>query len=157
MLGCGTSNDGPPPTAPVTYNCAADTRGETYVPGLVAVGENKVFNFKLISIDPSPPSRGNNSWVVEIDAMMDDVVGAPVSGLCEDGCPTPSEDVTVTPWMPDHQHGSPIIVDTMPAETAGQYTLDPINLWMPGVWTTTIAVTQGSAFDKAVYTFCLAE
>ena len=115
------------------------------------------FNFRLLSIDPSPPSRGNNTWVVEIDAMMDDVVGAPVDGLCTDGCPSPDEAVTVTPWMPDHQHGSPIIVDTTPSETSGQYELDPINLWMPGVWTTTIAVTQGSAFDKGVYTFCLSE
>src|SRR5271170_7338969 len=98
LLGCGMSNDGPPPTPPVTYNCAADTRGETFVPGLQAVGDNKIFNFRLLSVDPSPPSRGNNTWVVEIDSMMDDVVGSPVDGLCVDGCPTPSEAVTVTPY-----------------------------------------------------------
>jgi hypothetical protein len=134
---------------PVTYNCAADTRGEMFTPGLEHQGVNKLFDFKLVDVNPNPPARGNNTWTVEVDTMTNNTVGGPAPAL--------APDMTVTPFMPDHQHGSPITVDITGDATAGQYTLDPINLWMPGVWQTTISIQQGSAFDKAVYTFCLAE
>nr|HEX4315015.1 FixH family protein [Kofleriaceae bacterium] len=145
-LGCGGSPAaGPDAAPPVTYNCAADTRGETYVSGLEAMGKSSVFDVKLMAMDPEPPSRGNNTWNVEID---DATTGQPLPGL--------GSGMTVTPFMPDHQHGSPIKVD-IADDGSGQYTLTPLNLWMPGVWTVTIAASDGSAFDKAVYTFCLPE
>jgi hypothetical protein len=145
VVGCGMSNNDPPPAPPTSYNCAADTRGETYVSGLAASGVDHSFDAKLMAMNPEPPSRGNNTWNVEID---DATTGAPMTGL--------ASAITVTPFMPDHQHGSPITVDVSD-DGSGNYTLDPINLWMPGVWTVTISVDQGSSFDKAVYTFCLSE
>ena len=137
-----------------TYNCAADTRAETYTAGDEHMGVDGTIDVKLMSAAPAPPARGDNSWVVQISSMQDGVVGTPMAGL-ESG-------IVVTPYMPDHMHGTPILVEVTPvADVPGQYTLDPVNLWMPGYWTTTIAVTQGTGSaattDKVVYKFCLSE
>ena len=149
LLGCAADPKTPPPDPGTTYNCSTDTRGETYTPGLDHMGNAKALDFKLMSSDPAPPSRGDNTWILEIDSVADSVVGGPVANL-EAG-------MTATPFMPDHQHGSPIIVEITPVPNQpGQYSLDPVNLWMPGVWQTTIAVS-GSVTDKTIFTFCLAE
>jgi hypothetical protein len=42
-----------------------------------------------------------------------------------------------------------------PAGPPGQYTLSPVNLWMPGVWETTIRATSGATIDSAVFRFCI--
>jgi hypothetical protein len=47
-----------------------------------------------------------------------------------------------------------VVAEITPTGTAGQYTLAPVNLWMPGVWQTTIAVTSPTP-DSAVFSFCL--
>jgi hypothetical protein len=131
-----------------SYNCATDTRGEAFVPGLDH--PEAAADFKLVSSNPAPPSRGDNTWVLQINAMAAGVVGDPMTGL--------EADMSVTPFMPDHQHGSPVdAVITPVAGTPGQYTLDPVNLWMPGVWQTTIAFNNGSAQSSTVFTFCLSE
>jgi hypothetical protein len=42
----------------------------------------------------------------------------------------------------------------MPA--AGQYTLSPINMWMPGLWEITISATAGDTVDDSVvFRFCI--
>jgi hypothetical protein len=41
-----------------------------------------------------------------------------------------------------------------PLSDAGQYKLDPVNMWMPGVWETTIEV-DGTNGDTVVFRFCL--
>jgi hypothetical protein len=72
------------------------------------------------------------------------VVGAPATGAS----------LIVTPFMPDHQHGTlKVNVEAMP--DAGQYKLTPINMWMPGYWETTIDVQVGSVRDSVVYKFCI--
>ena len=40
--------------------------------------------------------------------------------------------------MPDHGHGSPIPAVVTPAGENGEYTVSPINMWMPGLWRTDI-------------------
>jgi hypothetical protein len=147
VLACGGSG-GPAPAPPVSFNCSTDSSNETYTPGLPASGVDGVYDFKLMTMDPEPPSRGNNLWNVEIDSVA---TGQPVDGL--------GSNMTVTPYMPTMRHGSPIIVDISDAGEPGMYTFTPINLWMPGIWTVTIdVVDDGSAeSDKAVYNFCLSE
>jgi hypothetical protein len=148
-VGCGSSSDSVDADTATTYNCAADTRGEVYTPGMAQAGVGMLYDFKLMTATPPPAivGDGNNEWVVEIDQMANGVVGDPVSGV--------AADITVTPYMPDHKHGSPIAVEVTAASAPGQYTLNPINLWMPGLWETTITLTQGTTFDKVVFSFCL--
>jgi hypothetical protein len=127
-------------------DCSIVQGVDTFTPMLEHQGVNGNIDFKLISIDPAPqPARGDNTWVVQINSMASGVVGSPMDGAT----------LTVTPFMPSHQHGTPIQVTVQPAGQPGQYTLTPVNLWMPGVWETTINVSSGTTTDHAVYKFCI--
>ena len=140
-------------SAPVDANevaaCVASGRGDTYVAGLEKQGTGGQLDFKLMSADPSPPARFLNSWVVQLNAMSQGAVGAPVSGAS----------LVVTPFMPDHQHGAGAYkTQVAPVDgMAGQYSLTEINTWMPGYWEITIDATAGAAHDTAVYKFCIPE
>ena len=127
-----------------TYNCATETRADTFVVGLEKHGTAGTLDFKLMSATPAPPARGDNTWILQINQMAAGVVGTPVTGA----------GMTVEPFMPDHQHGTPVTVHVVEMPTAGQYQLMPVNLWMPGLWQTTITVNQGGS-DKVVYSFCI--
>src|ERR1041384_2550451 len=133
-----------PPDADEALACINSGRGDTYVVGLEHAGKAGQLDFKLMSADPAPPGFNNNTWVVQLNAMAAGVVGAPVTGAT----------VTVTPFMPDHQHGTQIRakVDEL---TGGQYHLSPINLWMPGYWEITIDVQTAAARDSVIYKFCI--
>ena len=142
LAACGSSSPGP--DAPL--DCSKVTGVDYYVAGLEKPGASGMLDFQLVSATPAPPMRDNNTWVVQINSMASGVVGAPMDGLS----------ITVTPYMPAHQHGTPIEVIVTPSTSmSGQYTLDPVNLWMPGVWQTTIFATLGSVTDQVDYTFCI--
>lgn len=125
-----------------SYNCAAETRADEFVLGLAKPGESGQLTFQLVTADPAPPARGDNSWIIELDTMA--APATPVTGAT----------MSVTPFMPDHAHGSGKTVTITPMTEAGQYKLEPVNLWMPGLWEVTIQVS-GAQPDRAVFRFCL--
>lgn len=123
-------------------DCTKVSGADEFVVGLAKDGMSGMLDFAMMSAEPSPPARGDNTWIVAITDMN----GAPLDGAS----------LTVTPFMPAHGHGTPITVDVTPVTgTPGQYTLSPVNLWMPGVWETTIRATSGATSDSALYTFCI--
>jgi hypothetical protein len=128
-----------------TVDCTKVTNVDTFVVGLEHHGEVGLLDFQLMSADPAPPARDDNTWVVQINAMASGVVGAPITGAS----------LVVTPYMPAHGHPAGKEVLITPMATAGQYQLAPVNLWMPGVWETTIEATQGTTMDSTVYRFCI--
>ena len=137
-------------TAPdASDNCANDPRAETFTVGLEHMGDAGALDFKLMSVDPAPPARTTatmyNTWIVQINAMSNGVVGAPMT----------NEQMSVTPFMPDHGHGTAIIPVVTAQPTAGQYQIAKIDTWMPGLWEITIAATTAPA-DQTVYRFCIA-
>ena len=125
-----------------SYNCAAETRDDEFVLGLTKPGDSSRYEFKLMSADPAPPARGDNTWILQLSTMTAPI--APVTGAS----------MTVTPFMPDHAHGSGKTVLVTPMPEAGQYKLEPVNLWMPGLWEVTILAT-GAETDQVVFRFCL--
>jgi hypothetical protein len=131
-------------TAP--YNCAAETRADAFFAGMHKAGAGNALDFALMTADPAPPARGDNTWNIQMSAMTSGVVGNGVAGAT----------LTVTPFMPDHQHGSPIEVE-ITDKGGGAYELSPVNLWMPGLWQTTIQATSASGSDSAVFAFCIPE
>ena len=133
------SDDAPPPDDEV--DCDQVTTDDEFVVGLNKLGEDSVFGFTLMSGDPAPPIRGDNIWVIQVDASSTPVDGATVRA---------------NPFMPAHGHaaGKPVRVEPV-AGAAGQYQLSPVNLWMPGVWETTIEVTSGTTVDQVVFSFCI--
>ncbi len=120
-------------------DCANET-ADQYTVGLEKSGT--VLDVKLMSALPAPPSRGDNEWLIHINTVAG---AAPVSGAT----------IEVTPFMPKHQHGTPIDVKVEAQTSAGDYKLSPVNLWMPGVWETTIEMTSPSGSDQVVYRFCI--
>jgi hypothetical protein len=125
-------------------DCSTVTGVDSFVVGLEKAGAGGTVDFKLMSIDPAPPIRGNNTWVVQVSTMASGVVGNPIDGAT----------VSATPFMPAHQHGSPITPVITATGNPGEYSIAPVNMWMPGVWETTIAVSAPST-DRAVYKFCI--
>lgn len=141
---CGNGGDG---AVDAGYNCEIEMRDEEFVAGMEKVGAEGI-TFRLVSSSPAPPARFDNTWVLELV----DAGGAPLAGA----------EVEVEPFMPDHNHGTSIDAEvTEDTAVIGRYTLDPVNLFMPGVWEVTIRATPagGTAADRdeAVFTFCVAQ
>jgi YtkA-like protein len=141
LAACGGGSSGPSVDAFENIDCSTITGTDQFAVGLQKPGEANALTFTMVSGDPAPPARGDNTWVVQIDTQA---AAAPVTNATID----------VTPFMPAHQHGAGKAVQVMPMPTAGQYQLAPVNLWMPGVWETTINVTAPTA-DHVVFRFCI--
>ena len=139
---CGGGNAAP--DADEGLACVEAKRGEDYHVNLEHPGAKGQLDFVLMSATPAPPGFSDNTWVVQINAMSAGVVGAPAANAS----------LTVTPFMPDHAHGT-LRVDVQPMPDAGQYKLAPITLWMAGLWEITIDATAGAAHDSTVYRFCI--
>jgi hypothetical protein len=144
LVACGSK---PADSPDASEDCSMDSRADTFVVGLDKKGQAGAFDFVLESATPAPPARNNNTWVIQVNSMSAGVVGSPVSGL--------AANMAATPYMPDHGHGTPIPVKITETSTPGQYQLDPVNMWMPGLWQTTIQVDNGGVTDKAVFSFCI--
>ena len=139
---CGGGNAAP--DADEGLACVEAKRGEDYHINLEHPGAKGQLDFVLTSAMPAPPGFSDNTWIVQINAMSGGVVGAPAANAS----------LTVTPFMPDHAHGT-LRVDVQPMPDAGQYKLTPITLWMAGLWEITIDATAGAAHDSTVYRFCI--
>ncbi len=87
------------------------------------------------STDPSPPDRGDNTWVVQVL----DASGQAVSVAR----------LQASPFMPAHNHG------TAPADFAATsadqvaWTIGPFDLFMPGLWELRVAVQLDDPPDTA--------
>lgn len=138
LAACGNGT----PAEPDAANCVGDPRGEAFTAGMAKLGKDNRITFALMTAAPSPPSRGDNTWTVDLSQG-----GAPISGAA----------VTVKPFMPDHRHGTSIpTVVTPDPSVPGRYQLAPVNLWMPGIWEVTITATPaGGTTDIAVFSFCI--
>lgn len=122
-------------------DCAKEMRDEEFVAGLSKVGQSGKLTFTLVESTPAPPARGDNVWILQLTSQA---AAAPVSNAV----------MTVTPYMPDHQHAAQVDAVITPMSEPGKYKLDPVNLWMGGLWQTTIEV-EGQDADKAVLAFCV--
>lgn len=126
-------------------DCSTVTGVDTFVVGLEKAGGNGIFNFRMLSASPAPPARGDNTWIVQINALNAGVIGDPVENV----------ELRVTPFMPAHQHGTAVPIEITPLADPGQYELSPVNLWMQGVWETTIRATVDTMIDSTVFKFCV--
>lgn len=128
-----------------SVNCALETRDDAFAPGFAKAGDGQKLNFTVMTSNPEAPARGDNAWVIQLNQMTSGVVGAAIDGAA----------MTVTPYMPDHGHPSGKTVHIVPTGTAGQYELTPINLWMPGLWETTIDASSTGGDDSVVIRVCI--
>jgi len=145
VAACGASGNAPA-DADEALACVNSMRGDLYAAGLAHPGTSGLLRFELVSADPAPPARNLNTWVLQINSMASGLVGAPAADAT----------LTVTPFMPDHQHGAgAYTVEVTPLPDAGQYQLSKINTWMPGYWEITIDAQVGAVRDTVVFKFCI--
>lgn len=139
LFAAACSSDGGHDDEP-TVNCAEETRDEEFVAGMQKLGTNGKIMFTLVEGTPAPPARGDNTWTIQLTSQG---AAAPVTGAS----------MLVTPHMPDHTH-TPITDPGTAMPEAGKYSA-PVNMWMPGLWQTTIQANAGADTDKVVFAFCV--
>jgi YtkA-like len=136
----GASTDGAGGSEPSI--CADDPRGEPYHPGLAGTAADAKLTVRIVDSNPSPPTRGNNTFRIAVT----DADGKPVDGAT----------IRTTTWMPDHGHGSAVEATSRADGSPGEYVIDPVDLFMPGIWQITFFVSKkGRATDSVEFTFCI--
>ena len=137
---CSNPATGGSDDAAIHSACALETRAEVYQPGMQHACASGTYDIKLVTSTPGPPQKGNNAWLVQIA----DAQGQPVTGAT----------LQAVPFMPDHGHGTAIV----PAITelgSGQYRIDPLDLFMAGLWRVTLTVTHAASSDFSQFYFCI--
>lgn len=135
LCACGGDNSGDDEDV---VNCEVETRDDTFVVGLAKTGQQMTFT--LTSATPAPPMRGDNAWTLQLTNAAGPLTGATI---------------VVSPFMPDHGHGTSIEAKIIELPDAGQYELSPINMWMPALWETTIQATANGVTDRVIFRFCV--
>lgn len=143
-VGC---HDDPKPTGTSDadfYSCAEETRAIPYTKGMTLDSTGGAFALTVLdSTFPDEngiarsqaPAKGRNVWTVKI---TDAVTGAPLDGLS----------IQVTPRMPDHPNHGTLAVVVTPLG-AGIYDLDPLYLWMAGLWNVKVDIQRSDAGGAA--------
>jgi len=138
LAACGSeSSDGQVADAAAGGRAADATPGDRYVPGLSKRGE--ALQFSLVEALPAPPQRGQNAWRVAITDL---------SGAAQSGCA-----LSVSVFMPEHGHSSPVPPVATETEVAGEYAVTGIDLFMPRLWEVTVNATCAGGEDSAVFAF----
>jgi hypothetical protein len=72
------------------------------------------------------------------------------------GNPVDGATIVVTPWMPDHAHGS-AVKPVVTSLGGGKYAIDKVYLAMAGLWQIKVGVqpASGGALQEAMFQFCL--
>ncbi len=122
-----------------TVSCG-DPRAQAYAPDMQVAGSGGVYTFVLVSSTPAPPADENNVFVVKLL----DASGQPVTGAT----------MTATPTMPQMSHGTSKVTVTDNGD--GTYTLQPLYLFMAGLWQVALTAQSGSSKDHASFFFCVA-
>ena len=121
-------------------DCTTEMRADRYALGLRKIGSE--FTVQFVDALPAPPERGDNTWRV----MVMDQGGAGMTDLA----------IAAAPFMPDHQHGTTVKTEVTEGEIPGEYVLEPVNLFMPGLWEVTLAMTAPDGTDDdVVFRFCV--
>jgi len=134
-----TDDSGSGDEAPIA-SCEAELRDDTYAVGLAKDGA--LLRVTFVDAMPAPPARYDNLWIVQVS---DVATGTPLADCVGEAIPV----------MPDHMHGTSIEAHVTAGETAGEYVIDPVNLFMPGLWEVTLRFTCGELTDEVVFSFCV--
>lgn len=119
--------------------CEKDTRKDIYTAGLAKQGGG--LTVAIVASTPSPPKKGANTMTLTVV----DGAGTPIDGAR----------VAVTPWMPDHAHGSAL----QPVATSvggGRYDVTKLYYPMAGLWEVTVSVQPAGApvAQEVTFKFC---
>jgi hypothetical protein len=122
--------------------CGDAARYEEYVPGLETTGDAGT-SFVLEHANPGPPEKGDNVWAM----LVYDAAGDPVQ----------DSSLSVSAWMPDHGHGSPVDPVVTPGSFADEFEVSSLVINMGGFWEITVRSLDGDGaeIDHAVFGICI--
>ncbi len=147
LAACSPANDAPtaasmvPSATADVIGCANDPRADAYRANLSKVGTGKSLTFVLVAASPAPPAINNNTWTLQV--------------LDSNGSPIPNATFSpIKTWMPDHGHGSPEVPLATP-NPDGTYSVQPLDLFMNGLWQVTFTAQVGTVSDSATFSFCV--
>lgn len=136
----GGSSSGSSGSSGTTSACATDTRKDVYAAGL-AKQTAGALSVKLMESTPAPPAKQSNALTFQVT----DAAGNPVDGAT----------LSVTPFMPDHGHGSSVKPSVTP-KGGGTYAVANVYLPMPGLWRLTVTVQMPNVAPQDVaFSFCI--
>jgi hypothetical protein len=122
-------------------SCADDSRVDTYTAKLRKSGLGGALSFELTSSEPAPPAKGTNRFEVR-------VTGADGEAL--------EGDLGIELEMPDHGHGSTVTPGVSFDAESGLYTVEPVQLFMPGIWRVGLDFVVGDTeLDRTEFFFCI--
>jgi hypothetical protein len=129
---------------------------DSYSAGTKKLGDGGSLEFELVSSTPAPPALDNNTFVVRVTRAGSD---AALNG-----------DLSVALDMPEHGHPSPKAPNISFDPDLKTFTLDPMDLFMVGLWRITFSFAEASSgdggasgsgtasdgsADSAVFKFCI--
>lgn len=121
--------------------CESEERDDEYTLGLEKSGA--AVRVQFVDAVPAPPDRGDNTWTLRV---LDLATGEAMQDVM----------LVVDPYMPDHMHSTSIPVQVTPIEEPGVVQLDPVNLFMPGLWQVKLAfILPEQQSDQVVFSFCV--
>jgi hypothetical protein len=160
--GMGNATDAAPGDG-AFVNCTTDPLAQTFAAGMKVPGATGTFQFEIVQVNienaqgqqvAAPPALGINQWIVKVL----DKSGTPVAGLSFPPLTTnpwpASWPVGVLPYMPHHGHPSSLWPAIM-GSSDGTYTIDNVDLYMPGLWQVTINAKSPTVTDSGVFGFCI--
>src|SRR3954471_980031 len=122
----------------------AQASADLYTPGMQKPGAAGRYSFTLLSSSPAPPAIDDNTFVLQV--------------LNADGQPVAGE-LSVALDMPEHGHPSPTQPNISFDPDNAAFTLQPMNLFMVGLWRLTFSFQSDSGrvddADSAVFKFCV--
>ncbi|MBK8714627.1 MAG: FixH family protein [Deltaproteobacteria bacterium] len=137
----GGSGDAGSSTGEPVSGCAAEDRDDDYALGLARDGSK--LRVRFVDALPAPPSRGDNTWTLAVEDLAT-------------GMPVDDAQLAVEPYMPDHMHGTSIACHVTDMDPPGEVMLEPVNLFMPGLWEVRLHFTLADAStDTVVFRFCV--
>ena len=131
----------PDSTDDADLTCGDASRYEAYVPGMEVEGDAGVA-VALERAVPGPPEKGDNEWELSIR----DADGEPLEDL----------ELVVSPFMPDHGHGSPVDPVVAPDDEPGSYLVTMV-FNMGGFWEVTLSMSDadGAQLDEVAFGICI--
>lgn len=130
-------SENPPAPQAASPDCAG--RGDDLSTLRLTHGE---LSLSVVETLPAQPAVGDNVWSLRLD----DAAHQPVTGL--------AASMTVTPFMPEHGHGTPVSVGVRETEP-GEYELAPVNTFMPGLWQIRLEFTHADAPERFEFNVCV--
>jgi len=141
LLACGDDSGGTGGAGGNTIGCMNDPRAMIYTADMMlpmSVSGN--LKFELVNSMPGPPIKGTDTWMLKLL----DHNNQPVTGAM----------LKVTPFMPDHGHGTSVVPTITPM--GDSYQISNLYLFMAGLWMVTIEVDASAAgADTGVFYFCI--